>query len=105
MTPLSLFTLAAQADSSISIGIALTLAGMLIGGALVFGAQRQNVTTLNESVKTLTEKVETLTRLVTELSTKLQVMEAVGDERAAVTAKHASAVAMPHRDSRDPRRE
>ncbi len=95
---LAFLSLAAQAESSVSIGIALTLAGMLIGGALVFGAQRQNVTQLNDSVKALTEKVDALTKLVADLSAKLQVMEAVDKAVADATGKHSAII--PRRDPR-----
>ena len=96
--------LAAQSESSVSIGIALTLGGMLVGGALVFGAMRENVSQLKTLVEKLSVKVDTLTEKVAELSGALHTMQAVDKAIEEITAKHPQPI--PHRDPhRDPRRE
>lgn len=87
----TLLSLAAQVDPALSLSVAIGLAGMLVGGALVFGAMRENVSQLKDAVAKLTEKVDELTAIVGELSAKIRETEAARKAVEAVTAKYDAA--------------
>lgn len=90
----------AQAESTISLGIALTFGGMLVGGALTYGALRQTVSDLKLLLGEVKNEVATLRSEVVKLSTEVEIMKRVEARVEEITAKHP---ADPPR--RDPRRE
>ena len=87
-------------SDQISLGVALTAVGMLVGGGVVWGALRQTVNDLSKlltRVETQCTKLEAevvkLRAEVVELRTEVSIMKAVDVAVGEVTARHES---QPH---------
>jgi outer membrane murein-binding lipoprotein Lpp len=67
---------------SLPLSIALTLAGVVAGGAIAWGVISATVRQLQQTVRELRVSVETLSKTCADLATRVTVMERLDDERA-----------------------